>query len=314
MESSPLISIIIPIYNVRDYLKRCFDTISSQTYTNLEAIVIDDGSTDGSGDICDLYAAKDSRFKVFHKQNGGVSSARNMGLQYARGEWVTFCDSDDGLFDNALSLLVSCVETGIDSVCAGYVKLHVKQKKVLRRTRKFDKVSLEREQALMDFYRPTLGKVFNGYIINRLFNNAIIQENHLRFREDIFIKEDGLFLVQYLCSCKGLHTYIPNPIYKYCVRSGSATTYRNKQLNKESISNLYARIECYKEIKKVSDAKQLLNLSKDNISFEYLILTYRYFTDNLRKIKSFVRFSIHTFKYVSPFYILRFYFKNMGKL
>lgn len=93
--SSSKISIIVPVYNVDKYLHKCIDSILAQTFTDFELLLIDDGSKDKSGAICDGYAAKDSRVRVFHKENGGVSSARNLGLDNAEGEWVTFVDSDD---------------------------------------------------------------------------------------------------------------------------------------------------------------------------------------------------------------------------
>ena len=90
-----LISVIIPVYNVAEYLPQCLDSVVSQTYRNLEIITVDDGSTDGSGTICDQYAEKDSRFRVIHKANGGVSSARNEGLKTAVGDLIGFVDADD---------------------------------------------------------------------------------------------------------------------------------------------------------------------------------------------------------------------------
>ena len=92
-----LISVIVPVYNVAPYLRQCVDSILSQSYTNLEVLLIDDGSTDESGAICDEYAQQDSRVKVIHKSNGGLSSARNVGLSLASGEWISFVDSDDWL-------------------------------------------------------------------------------------------------------------------------------------------------------------------------------------------------------------------------
>ena len=92
-----LISVIVPVYNVASYLRQCVDSILSQSYTNLEVLLIDDGSTDESGAICDEYAQRDSRVKVIHKPNGGLSSARNVGLSLASGEWISFVDSDDWL-------------------------------------------------------------------------------------------------------------------------------------------------------------------------------------------------------------------------
>ena len=93
--SNPKISVIIPVYNAESTLRRCVDSVLAQTFTDFECLLINDGSKDKSGEICDEYARKDSRVKVFHKENGGVSSARNVGLDNARGEWVSFVDSDD---------------------------------------------------------------------------------------------------------------------------------------------------------------------------------------------------------------------------
>lgn len=95
MNASPLASVIIPVYNVRPYLRECVKSVSSQTYQNLEIIVVDDGSTDGSGELCDELGRADDRIVVFHKENGGLSDARNYGLGHAHGEWVSFVDSDD---------------------------------------------------------------------------------------------------------------------------------------------------------------------------------------------------------------------------
>lgn len=96
----PLLSIIIPVYNVKDYLRECVDSVLSQSYTHTEIILVDDGSTDGSGAICDDYASLDSRIKIIHKENGGLSSSRNAGLDIIRGQFVTFVDSDDVIIGN----------------------------------------------------------------------------------------------------------------------------------------------------------------------------------------------------------------------
>ena len=95
MNKTPTISVIAPVYNTEKYLPRCIDSILAQTFTDFELLLIDDGSKDNSGAVCDEYASKDERVRVFHKENGGVSSARNVGLDNAKGEWITFVDSDD---------------------------------------------------------------------------------------------------------------------------------------------------------------------------------------------------------------------------
>ena len=105
--SNPKISVIIPVYNAESTLRRCVDSVLAQTYTDFECLLIDDGSTDKSGEMCDEYAAKDSRVRVFHKENGGVSSARNVGLDNAKGEWITFLDSDDYIEEEFLGSIVN---------------------------------------------------------------------------------------------------------------------------------------------------------------------------------------------------------------
>ena len=119
MKKIPKVSIIIPIYNVEKYFKCCLDSILVQTFQDWEAILVDDGSKDDCGKICDEYAAMDSRFRVIHKENGGVSSARNMGLDYARGEWITFVDADDWISSNMLQQMLDRADAeGADVVLA----------------------------------------------------------------------------------------------------------------------------------------------------------------------------------------------------
>lgn len=118
--TSPKISIIVPVYKVEQYLRRCLDSIVAQTFTDWECILIDDGSPDNSGVICDEYVAKDNRFHVIHKENKGVSAARNAGLDAARGEWIGFVDSDDWIepktYETALN---SVVCENADVICFG---------------------------------------------------------------------------------------------------------------------------------------------------------------------------------------------------
>ena len=117
----PLISIIVPVYNVKDYVEKCLDSICGQSYTNLEIVVVDDGSTDGSGKICDAYASKDRRIKVIHRKNGGLSAARNEGLDAATGEFLGFVDSDDWVEHNACELFYNiATQQDFDIVISDY--------------------------------------------------------------------------------------------------------------------------------------------------------------------------------------------------
>ena len=117
----PLISVIIPVYNVEKYIKRCLDSVINQTYENLEIILVDDGTPDNSGVICDEYAKKDERIKVIHKENGGLSSARNAGLDIAKGEYISFIDSDDYISDNFIERLYENLsENGAEIAQCGF--------------------------------------------------------------------------------------------------------------------------------------------------------------------------------------------------
>ena len=110
MDSKPLITVIVPVYNSEKYLCQCVDSILNQTYINLEVILVDDGSPDKCGELCDHYAAKDSRIKVIHKQNGGVCSARNAALDIATGEYITFVDSDDYIKEDMYEILLNLIK------------------------------------------------------------------------------------------------------------------------------------------------------------------------------------------------------------
>ena len=120
MSQEKLLSVIIPVYNVEEYLAKCLDSILGQTYRNLEVILVNDGSKDGSGKICDIYAQKDSRIRVIHKENGGLSSARNAGMDAATGEYITFVDSDDWLEADGYAHLMNLMERyQVKLVCGG---------------------------------------------------------------------------------------------------------------------------------------------------------------------------------------------------
>lgn len=243
-----LVSVIIPVYNVEKYISKCLLSILDQTYSDFEVIIVDDGSTDSSGSICDDFCTKDKRFKVYHKDNGGVSSARNYALKQAHGEWIYFCDADDVLYNDALETLIKNIRSDIDIVCAGYVQINPEYS-IIKKTNTVESAILPIEDTLKDFYKPR-HEMFNGFIWNRLFKLSIIRKYKLEFREDIYVKEDGLFLVQYLCKCKGFCYYTTKPVYKYLIHNSSTMNTVLNTINPKSISRLIATLECYKEIKR----------------------------------------------------------------
>lgn len=303
-----MISVIIPVYNVEKYILDCLKSISSQTFKDFEVIIVDDGSTDKSGDICDEYIKEDLRFKVFHKQNGGVSSARNFGLEKIQGDWVYFCDSDDILFDNALETLVQNIDENVDSTMGGYIRVN-EQEEILGENKIYKTFNMSIEETLVDFYHPKFN-MFNGFIWNRLFKRSIIQQYNLRFREDIYIKEDGLFLVQYLCSCNNGTFYTTKPIYKYIEHSSSAMNYKLKLINKESISRIIASIECHKVLKN-SRYNKILPLAKKHIFLirQELLKTDR--SKGLDRMKFVLFIDNMIAKELGLFVILKIYYKRI---
>lgn len=190
-----MISIIIPVYNVEKMLPKCVDSMLGQTYTDWELILVDDGSKDSSGRVCDAYAEKDDRIRVFHKENGGVSSARNLGLAEAKGNYVGFIDSDDWVDSTYLA------DFGIDKVEADFYISGA-----LYNTygtdysyKKYKKAFCKDIQEIKETFFEQ-GLEANGYPWGKLFKLSIIKENHLSFNESMTINEDHLFVFQfYLC-------------------------------------------------------------------------------------------------------------------
>ena len=128
MTHTPIISIIVPVYKVEQYLRRCLDSVQNQIFTDWECILIDDGSPDNSGQICDEYAQKDERFRVIHQENAGVSAARNAGLDSAKGEWIGFVDSDDWIEPEMYQFLyTNAIDKKADVIICGYVGQHKKR-------------------------------------------------------------------------------------------------------------------------------------------------------------------------------------------
>ena len=187
--SESLISIIVPVYNSEQTLNRCIDSILGQTYRNFELLLINDGSLDRSGEICDEYAQQDSRVKVFHKENGGVSSARNVGLDNARGEWITFCDSDDTVTAEWLQNAAS-ICSGKELVVQGF---YPSNPEGFHTSGKFEKCDLPVVQGLSYLYKCSAF----GYVWNKMFLGRVISEQAIRFCSDLTFKEDEVFSLQY---------------------------------------------------------------------------------------------------------------------
>ena len=215
------ISIIVPVYNTAKYLERCVDSIVAQTYTDWELLLIDDGSTDRSGDICDRYAASDPRIQAFHKPNGGISSARNLGLDHAQGEWITFADADDFTYPCWLENYDVEHNAEFDLICQGFEtdRDFTDNYGVDNKTRHGIDFKGDIKEGLELLYDNNI----LGYPWCKAFKREIIQKNNLKFDISIKYKEDELFLFQYsvfanniICTKKVGYFYeIPNWKAKY---------------------------------------------------------------------------------------------------
>lgn len=219
MKTNPLVSIIAPIYNVERYLPRCVDSLLCQTYSNLEIILVDDGSPDSCGQICEEYASRDNRVKVVHKENGGVSSARNMGLAVASGDWVAFVDADDWLPVNGVALLIEDANEGVALVMGGYLYAY-DYGSVCPCADIEKRESFFSAEAMMEMFRPS-DYPYHGYVFGKLFKTSWIRNRKICFDEDIAFNEDRLFMVNYLSCISGRVSYFTAPVYNYYQRDDS---------------------------------------------------------------------------------------------
>lgn len=218
--NKPLLSIIIPVYNVNLYLRQCIESIISQEGT-IEIILIDDGSTDESPSICDEYAQKDNRIHVIHKQNGGVSSARNAGLDIAKGEWIWFVDGDDYITNNALNEIKNIINLNNDTdlICFSYLRL-----------RKNHTTTINIKNAT-NLPKNTFLKIYHSYLNQTmLFKHTLIQSVNLKFSENIKLGEDLEFQYKYLLFCKHPIQYNKH-LYVYRLRESSATKSYDSRYN-----------------------------------------------------------------------------------
>lgn len=184
-----MISIIVPIYNAEQYLRRCLDSILAQSYTDFELLLINDGSKDTSGAICDAYAAKDSRVRVSHKENGGVSSARNLGLDNAQGEYITFCDADDYVTPDWLAAYSEAIARNVDLAIQGYYAIDG-DNTVEKNLSLCQGNTIEAKRQLIT---SLMSQRMYGYLWVKLFRRAIIEEHAIRFDTQSTFREDEQF-------------------------------------------------------------------------------------------------------------------------
>lgn len=261
--NNPKISIIVPVYKAEKYLHRCLDSIQQLTFADWECILVDDGSPDNSGAICDEYANKDARFRVFHKENGGVSSARNLGLDNVKGDWIFFSDADDTLEYTGLQDLYSAVKDGIDMVMGGYTILTEDGIVITSVDRTIHK-TLSNLEVIQEMYSAS-DFPYQGFLWCKLFKASIINENGLRYDTDISFNEDRLFIVRYLCKCKQSVSYFTKSVYNYIKRDSGAMASLKKSYNPKFATDMIAFGRMYKALQSANVSNDILIRAKGEV-------------------------------------------------
>ncbi len=253
-----LISVIIPVYNVEQYLRKCLDSVIGQTYNNLDIILVDDGSSDGSAVICDEYAQKDDRITVIHKQNGGVSSARNAALNIIKGDYVCFVDADDYILPEMFERLLNEIQKGYDIAQCSYVFLY-DDRTVSAATSVESREYFGKTEIINAFFTEKI----QNQLWSKIFDRNVIQGN--KFDESLKIAEDKLFVHECLVAAKSVKC-IPDELYVYIQRGDSATKGKISEKHFDDIKVLdyllpkYSLSEDIKESMLVNAAKIYLSL------------------------------------------------------
>ncbi len=223
-----MISIIVPVYNTGKYLKECLDSLIEQTYQDIEILLIDDGSTDNSRDICMEYEKKDSRVRMIHKENSGVSDARNLGLDIAKGEYISFCDSDDMVDQKLYTILLDTLEKyKVDRIVGGYSYLYNDGRTLYCKPRMNNgKYEAQDILSIMIDDGTMSGFLFSG-VNNSLFKKQIIDKWNIRFNSNIKYNEDSLFSFQYMLHSCSIYSMQSKATYYYRQHTASVTKKRN---------------------------------------------------------------------------------------
>ena len=261
MENTGLISVIVPVYNVEKYLEECVESVLAQTYTDIEIILVDDGATDSSGQICDRYAEKDERVRVIHQENQGLSGARNTGLANAKGEYVYFLDSDDWILPEALGELYKR---------AGKEKADVVFFEALSFEDEKPEDVTEKGYSYEKDYKTGSGlTVLNELQKNKEYHSAVpllfikksfLEENKMKFEEGI-LYEDMIFTYELFCKAERV-AQLKEHLYMRRYRSNSIMTSRKTKKNFISAHTVYERVK---------DISNRLEIAEEEFAKKYII-------------------------------------------
>lgn len=277
------LSIIVPVYKVEKYLPKCIDSILAQTFTDFELILIDDGSPDRCGDICDEYAAKDDRIIVIHQENKGVSAARNAGLDIARGEYIGFVDSDDWIEPEMYeTMLATAKESEAEIVACG--ANHSDETETILFQELLEDLELYNDKMLAELFR--LPNRFGGCIWNKLYKTSVAKS--VRFQSGVKMAEDRLYLFD--CYCKSKKGIKISPCM-YWVREHLDSATHSKSLH-----------DCSEML---TSSLRMMHLSKKHSELLYSKAADKFLDDCLIHIHDFKRFR-RKFPFLYIYYTLKF--------
>lgn len=257
IKMNDLVSIIIPIYNVEKYLTRCINSVLKQSYSNLEIILVDDGSPDNCGMICDEFAQRDNRIRVIHKQNGGLSSARNAGLEICKGEYILFLDSDDWIKNNTVECALKHIHASKADILA--FSCYVVNEKKVEDDYSIIHVNVncsEKNEAvyLLENFRDKWDK-FLIVAWNKLYKRKVFR--NVRFIEGVF-HEDEYIITEILKNANSVFS-IDVPLYYYYLSENSIMRSNNKGMYEKKIADLVQmyriRAKCFFELGYVEQAR-----------------------------------------------------------
>jgi len=272
-----LISIIIPAYNTEDFIERCIRSILAQTYTNLEIICVDDGSTDHTGAILDTLAKEDERIIIIHKKNEGVTQARNIGLQRAKGDYIGFVDSDDYISESMYQELLNAIQThNTDMATCGYYMQFANEVRIAVNQEVVPVASMEIKKFLPYIYERDKYKGVAGYIWTRLFKRELLKDKNgellVQFKKEYLGADDIVFVAEANIHSKTI-IYVDKPLYYYYQRENSIVHDLEKQYN------TFYWIKAYEQVIKIYSENQT-----EEAVLEMLIRMYVYRCGKLLEI------------------------------
>lgn len=251
--NNPFVSVVIPVYNAEQFLPNSIESVLGQSFVDFELLLIDDGSTDNSGAICDAYAEKDNRIRVFHVDNGGASSARNRGLSEAKGEFVVFVDADDWVKESYLEHLMI---SDADLVVSGVQQFGAVEKVAIPRD-----VGRKRVSELLLMWDGSVMEYLYHYPVSKRFRMAIIRDNNLLFNNRLFFSEDFCFVLSYL-SCIDCYEGVYYADYQY-YRTAEERHEKFKMSAEQLIVHRDYHMECFDGLGKNNPKMEMKAVKED---------------------------------------------------